>query len=200
MSWYTYVYPTEDFDLSLSEDKLQELIDDDKKTLDNLWERIVGICAANPSLYKKEDPIAYIIDMVNKYFDKYIEVSHRQNHNAFNLQLVESIRYNKEYSESRESFKPYVEYNHFQYTDSPLSGIQETEKFIAKVRKYIIACACATPSDIVIQDKDKDDYYEDAIQYITDKLETEREWLDENIYDRDFCVLLDKYYDTHEQS
>ena len=62
-------------------------------------------------------------------------------------------------------------------------------------------CAIVTINDSVTKIvEDKDDYYEDAIQYITDKLETEREWLDENIYDRDFCVLLDKYYDTHEQS
>ncbi len=200
MSWYTYVYPTEGFDLSLSEDELQELIDDDEKILDSLWERIVGICVANPSLYKKEDPIAHIIDMVKKYFDKYVEVSHRQNHNVFNLRLVESIRYNEEYppSDVKTPFRPYVEYNHFEYTGSPSSGIEEINKSISKIKKYIIACACATPSDIMVKDKDND-HYKDAISYITSELEEHKVWLDYSLYDQDFCILLDKYYDTHKQ-
>lgn len=48
--------------------------------------------------------------------------------------------------------------------------------------------------------KDKgDDHYKDAISYITSKLGEYKVWLDYSLYDQDFCILLDKYYDTHEQ-
>lgn len=199
MSTYTYIYPTEGFDLNQLPSDIEEAIKDDEKILNSLWERITGICVANPALYKKEDPIEYIMDMTKKYFDKYIEVSRSQNHKYFTKTLIETIEENAKYpSEDPDYvFRPHLWYNHFEFANNPETGIRETKDNIETIKKRIIGYACASPNDILF--KADDETGNDAIRYLLSELEDYKVWLDDEVYKHDFCELLVKYWDTHEQ-
>lgn len=200
MSWYTYIYPTEGFDLNEPREKIKERLNSRKESLDEIWAYINGLCVASPSTLNTDDPIKYITKAMLDNINKYIEVSNAINHDYHTLQMiVDKDNWDKDSEEENTEYKPRLWYNHFQHTHDPESGIEEYKHNIEYVKKRLVNYACSLPKDIVVNDPNSDDVIQDVILYLTKELDELREWLDEELYDLSFCELLLKYYDTHEE-
>lgn len=201
MSWYTFVYPTEGFNLDEPKEKIQERIDKNNEELNELWAYINGLCVASPDTLNKEDPIKHATDSISSYFDKYVEISNSQNHDYHTKRMIEEKEDWGKYSIEEEytEYRPHIWYNHFEYTHNPEEGIDRYKDNIKYIKKRLINYACSSPRDIIINNPDSSDNIQDAIIYLTGELDELKDWLDEILYNLSFCELLAKYYDTHEE-
>ena len=201
MSWYTFVYPTEGFDLDEPKEKINERVEKRKEVLNELWAFINGLCVASPNTLNTDDPIRYVTSIMLANINKYIEVSKEQNHDYHTLHMIDDRenwgKYNTD--EENSEYKPHVWYNHFQHTHDPEGGIEDYNKTIEYVKKRLINYACSSPKDIIVNNPDSNENIQDAIIYLTNELDSLKEWLDEELWDLSFCELLAKYYDTHEE-
>ena len=201
MSWYTYIYPTEGFDLDEPKEKIQERLSKKTEELNELWAYINGLCVASPDTLNMDDPIKYATNTMLSYIEKYIDASNSENHDYNTLQMINERDDWGKYSieEENTEYRPHLWYNHFQHTHDPESGIESYKNNIEYIKKRLVNYACASPKDIIVNDPDSDDKIQDAIIYLTRELDELREFLDESLYDLNFCELLNKYYDTHEE-
>lgn len=201
MSWYTYVYPTEGFNLDEPKEKVEGRINEKKEKLDEIWAYINGLCVASPNILNTDDPIKYVTKTMSDNINKYIELSNSQNHDYHSLNMIEERDDWGKYSIEEENmeYRPHIWYNRFQHTHDPEIGIEEYKNDIEYIKKRLINYACSSPKDIIINNSDSEDPIQDAVLYLTKELDELREWLDEKLYDLSFCELLLKYYDTHEE-
>lgn len=201
MSWYTFVYPTEGFNLDEPKEKVEERINKKKEELDELWAYINGLCVASPNTLNTDDPIKYVTKAMTDNINKYIELSNLQNHDYHTLRMIEERDDWGKYSTEEEDteYKPHIWYNRFQHTHDPENGIDEYKHNIEYIKKRLINYACSSPKDIIINDPNSDEVIQDVVLYLTKELDELREWLDEELYDLSFCELLLKYYDTYEE-
>lgn len=201
MSWYTFVYPTEGFDLDEPKEKVEERINKKKEELDELWAYINGLCVASPNTLNTDDPIKYVTKIMTDNINKYIEISNSQNHDYHTLRMIEDREDWGKYSTEEENteYRPHIWYNHFQHTHDPKGGIEDYNDSIEYIKKRLTNYACSSPKDIIINIQDSDEIIQDAVLYLTKELDELREWLDEELYDLSFCELLLKYYDTYEE-
>lgn len=201
MSWYTFVYPTEGFDLDEPKEKIQERISKRKEELDELWAYINGLCVASPNTLTADDPIKFATSTMLSYIEKYIEISNVQNHDYRTIQMIEERDDWGKYSieEENTEYRPHIWYNRFQHTHNPEGGIEEYKKSIEYIKKRLVNYACSSPKDIIVNDPDSDENIQDAIIYLTNELDSLKEWIDDELWELGFCELLLKYYDTHEE-
>lgn len=201
MSWYTYIYPTEGFNLDEPKEKIRERVDNKKEELNELWAYINGLCVASPNTLNTDDPIKYATNTMIANINKYIELYNSYTHDSNTLQMIEERDNWGKYSieEENTEYRPHLWYNHFQHTHSPETGIAEYKESIDYIKKRLINYACSSPKDIIVNSPDSEDKIQDAIIYLTKELDELRDWLEQELYDLNFCELLSKYYDTHEE-
>ena len=197
MSWYTTIYPTEEFNLNVSRVEVLNRIQTYTTDLNNIWMYIHGLCMANPKIINGEDSILYAIDYTNKYFNRYLLVSEKQVQASFLSQMLDNKEIWEKYPENEKEYRPHIWYNHFKYSNDPESGIEDCNDNIEYIRKRLISYACACPKDIIVDNSDGD--IKDHTLYLIGELEDLRQWLDSAIYDLEFCKLLNKYFDTKEE-
>lgn len=100
--------------------------------------------------------------------------------------------YKAHIEKERADWKSYVYYNHFEYSDRPYDGVEETEKFLNKAKsELLMLCTC----DKSLCTCEEYDNPFDAVVYKVDNM---REWLNELTQDRYFSQLCVKYWNTRE--
>lgn len=201
MSYYTTLYlDKEDYDKSRykSMKDLETEINEKDSILADLWSWIEGLCAASPKNIcpKGQEPFEYVTTKFNDLWLRYIS----EYASVYRLyRLREAWEYeefhNKHYPE--EEYKPHISYNHFPYNSSPEEGLDDTEKSINYCKNKILQYVCATPSDIFTKEQTEES--SSLVDTIHIELNSLKEYLDDSLYDRGFCIYCIKYWDTHEE-
>lgn len=226
MSWYTYVYPTDfDYSRYKSMGELQNEIDELRKNANSFWIYICCMAAASPGsmFLNSRDPLKEVIEKFNEKWDRYLDYSYRAERLERLMQYWESKvdhdeyiekypngdefdrksksemtdeDYKKHLEEERAKWKPYVWYNHFEYTRDPDSGISDTNSQIEQCRVELIMLCSADPKSCIGK---SDEEYDVPIEALRFKLNEIKEYLDLTICENYFAKLCLKYKDTIEQ-
>ena len=187
MAWYTTIYPAANFDMNEPRDVIQKKIKEYQDKIDGIWLTINGLCTSTPN------DLDEIITKTRNSLDAYIMYCGIVKLNIMYLRLIDD---KAEFGEDNEDYRPALDYNHFEYSNDPVQGLSDCDSSLEYIKQKIMGYACATPKDI-FANIDEDDGVFDAAEYILHELRDLREFLDNTIYDRLFCELLDKYWDTH---
>jgi len=225
MSWYTNLYPPkEDFDYSKyeSQEQLKKEMYEVNSYVNNFWTSLCCLATSTPETMfpKSENPLEEVIKLFNELWeqfikhafiyeflfrvqqywesqtdhDEYLEKHPNGDGYKYNQDLGRDMT-DEEYKEYWEKYKaewkPCIWYNKFQYNNFPEGGVEETEKFINETKAELVMLCTSDPKVCVGGD------YDVPFDAVKARLDSMREWLNDNIKDNYFARLCVKYWDTH---
>lgn len=103
--------------------------------------------------------------------------------------------YKEHIEKERAEWKPYVWFNHFEYSDSPENGIEATEKYLNDTKTEILMLCTGDKNSVM----GEENQYDNPFDLIQSKLCSLREWVDDLINENYFSQLCKKYWDTKEE-
>ena len=103
--------------------------------------------------------------------------------------------YKEHIEKERAEWKPYVWFNHFEYSDSPDNGIEATEKYLNNTKTEILMLCTGDKNSVM----GEENQYDNPFDLIQSKLCSLREWVDDLINENYFSQLCKKYWDTKEE-
>lgn len=184
MSYYTTIYPKDDFDLTVSDDIIEEnckLLEGD---YNKSWEAIVGMCAASAST---PDNVEKVNAAFHKYFNSFIE----DYRDWLHYSMLRIMKHDAEYYKED---VPRIDYNHYQYNSRPEDGVEEIKDCIQGIKERLLIMANGNPKDLFpVKDT------EETLYKFEDELKENKELIQGYMYDLVFSELCVKYWDTHEE-
>lgn len=176
-------------------------------------------------LFPNEDsPLQSTIDLFNKVWDEFLQYSFESEklyrlHQYWDTKIdhddyvkkhpdgdgykysqelgreMTDEEYKEHIKKERAEWKAYVWYNHFEYSDSPERGIEETEKHINNAKAEILMLCTSDKSSVM----DEENRFECPFDAIQSRLLSIKEWLDELINENYYSQLCKKYWDTKDE-
>lgn len=221
MSWYTYLYPDWDYSSYKTIDNLQKEIDTQNALTTDCWNTLCSIVISSPNILFPNEPLKLTIDLFNNAWYTFISNATKLEKLSYLRQFWQSqidhddyikkypdgsgFKYSqelgremtdeeyKEYIEKeRAKWKPYVYCNHFEYSDRPEIGVEETEELLDRVKLELLMLCTYDKSAYKCEE------YDNPFDTIVSKMISTKEWVDSLINDRYFSQLCVKYWDTRE--
>ena len=175
-------------------------------------------------LFPKEDnPLQPTIDLFNKVWKEFLDYSFEAE-KYFRLQQYWEIKikhdedvekypnghgykyseelgrdmtdeeYKDNLAKERAEWKPFICYNHFEYSNSPERGVEETNKYLEDTKNELLMLCTGDKSNLT------DAEYSDSLfDNIRNRLSNIKEWIDDCICNNYYSQLCLKYWDTKEE-
>ena len=207
--------------------EVEDSITRHERVMDRQWGRLTALAATTPCPDKDGGIVKHVEKELGLYWDEYIrafkiyfrlivikemwdeEIRFKEyvekhpdgddyiyyiDDDEFFTMDKSSEEYKRRLKEYRNMWKPSYSVNKFDYGTNPSYGIEETTKHINRIYTELLSMACSKPNDIFPKE------YEGSIMNeIVDSMGETREFLDENLFNKEFSELLLKYWDTHKE-